>query len=150
MRFDRLEHSKRFVSNPGSRFKKIYHGEVQENGDIELIFDGTEDIYRKIQAEAVGTDLPSIIARATAGDPTAFRNGTGFYGDIVDMPKTYAEVLNTVNNAQREFDKLPIEIKAKFENSFEKWFATLGTKDWYDKHGIQPVVEKTVKEDKEE
>ena len=150
MKFDRLEHSKKFVSNPGNRFKKIFHGEVQENGDIELVFDGTEDVYRKIQAEAVVTDLPSIIARATAGDPTAFRKGNGFFGDIVDMPKTYAEVLNTVNNAQREFDKLPLEIKSKFENSFEKWFATLGTKEWYDKHGIGKEVEKPVVEEKTE
>lgn len=141
MKFDRLEHSKKFVSNPGKRFREKFHAVYNEKGDIELVSDGFEDVKKRMRADAEGTDLPSIIARATAGDPTAFRKDKGFYGDIVDMPKTYAEVLNTVNAGREKFDSLPIEIKEKFGNSFEKWFATFGTDEWLYNHGIVKEVE---------
>lgn len=151
MKFDRLAHSLKFVSKAGNRFRPKYHGVVQENGDIELVFDGYEDTKKRMEADAVGTDLPSIIARATAGDPTAWRQDKGFFGDVVGMPKTYAEILNTVNDAHNKFDSLPLEVRQKFDSNFEKWFATMGTDAWYDAHGIERVVkEKPVEEVKEE
>lgn len=150
MKFNRLNHSLKFVSNSGSRFRKLYHGVVQENGDIELVYDGVEDVKKKMEMDAVGTDLPTIIARATAGDPTAFRKDSGFFGDVVGMPKTYAEILNTVNDARTKFEKLPLDVRQKFDSSFEKWFATMGTESWYNAHGLkkqvvnkEPVEEKT-------
>ena len=119
-KFDRLKHSLQFVSNPGERFRKIYKGVLQEDGSIELVEDHVEDIWKDIQIEGVGASLPEIIARATAGDPTAFRQGEGFYGDIVDMPKTYAEILNTVNDGKAAFEKMGfyISIHSDFTSSF--------------------------------
>lgn len=144
MKFDRLKHSLKFVTNPGSRFKEQFHGVVRDDGRIELVSDGFIDIQKEIDQEAVGTSVPEIIARVTAGDPTAFRE-PGFYADIVGMPKTYAEILNTVNDAKRKFELLPVEIRDKFHSSFEEWFATFGTEKWLDgmeltsKHLEKPV-----------
>lgn len=148
MKFDRLKHSLKFVSNPGNRFRAMYHGVVQENGDITLVLDGYEDVKKRMTADAVGTDLPSIIARATAGDPTAWRQDKGFFGDIVGMPKTYAEILNTVNDAKAKFESLPLEVRQSFDSNFEKWFATMGSEDWYLKHGFEKKSE--VKEEVKE
>ena len=139
MKFDKLEHSKRFVSNPGERMKPVYHGEVQEDGSIELVLDGYEDVYKSIQVDAEGCDVPTIVARAIAGDPTAFRKDSGFYADVVDMPKTYAEILNTVNAGRNEFEKLPLDLREKFDFSFEKWFATIGNKEWYENMGLNTL-----------
>lgn len=138
MKFDKLKHSLQFVSNPGSRFRDKYHGEVREDGSIELVFDGQEDVVKRIQADAIGADIPSIVARATAGDPTAFRHDSGFYGDVVGMPKTYAEILNTVNDGKAKFESLPVDVREKFDFSFEKWFATLGQKEWFESMGMIP------------
>lgn len=142
MKFDRLKHSLQFVSNAGSRFRPIYHGEVQDDGSIKLVYDGEEDVVKRIQADAVGADIPSIVARATAGDPTAFRKDVGFYGDVVGMPNTYAEILNTVNDGKAKFESLPVDVREKFDFSFEKWFATLGQKAWFENMGMMPEVEK--------
>lgn len=147
MIFDRKKHSLMFVSNSGKRFKKRYKGVIQDDGSIELVEDGVDDIWKDIQIEGVGATLPEIVARATAGDPTAFRQGNGFYGDIVDMPKTYAEILNTVNDGKSAFEKMPLEVRQKFSFSFEEWFATYGSKDWFNKMGF---VEKAVENIKEE
>lgn len=143
---DRLKHSLEFISNPGSRFKEEFHGVVQEDGSIELVSDGMIDWYKEIQADAVGCSVPEIVARAIQGDPTAFRKGEGFYGDITEMPKTYAEVLNLVNDGKSQFEKLPLEVREKFDFSFEKWFATLGKNDWFEKMGInnEPIIEENV------
>lgn len=151
-KFDPVKHSRKFISNSGDRFKKKYKGVVQEDGSIELVEDGVEDIWKDIQIEGVGASLPEIIARATAGDPTAFRSGEGFYGDIVDMPKTYAEILNTVNDGKAAFEKMPVEIRRKFNFSFEEWFATYGTENWFSNMGysnpgnnVKPELKEEVK-----
>lgn len=152
MKFDRLEHSKLFVNNSGSRFREKFHGVVKEDGHIELVSDGFEDVKEKMRADAVGTTLPEIIARATAGDPTAFRHDQGWFGDVVGMPKTYAEVLNLVNDGRERFESLPVDVREKFDFDFNKWFATMGTNDWLDKHGLNRQPEKVaepVKETKE-
>lgn len=41
------------------------------------------------------------------------------------MPKTYAEMLNTLISAENQFNSLPLEERAKFDHSFEKWLAAL-------------------------
>lgn len=149
IKFDRLEHSKQFVSDPGSRFREKFHGVVQEDGRIELVSDGFEDVKERMRADAVGTTLPEIIARATAGDPTAFRKDIGWFGDVVGMPKTYADILNLVNDGRDRFESLPLEVREKFDFDFNKWFATMGTNDWYDKHGLNKKPEKVVEPVKE-
>lgn len=152
MKFNRLEHSKKFVSNPGSRFREKFHGVVKEDGHIELVSDGFEDVKEKMRADAVGSSLPEIIARATAGDPTAFRKDVGWFGDVVGMPKTYAEVLNLVNDGREKFESLPVDVREKFDFDFNKWFATMGTNDWFEKHGLNSKSDKvseTVEEIKE-
>lgn len=135
-KFDKLKHSLKFVSCPGNRFKTIYKGVVQDDGSIELVVDKVEDTWKNIQIEAVGASLPEIIARATAGDPTAFRQGEPFYGDVVDMPKTYAEILNTVNDGKAAFEKMPVDVRRNFNFSFEEWFATYGSDSWFSNMGF--------------
>ena len=47
--------------------------------------------------------------------------------------------------AQREkFEALPIEIKQKFDNSFEVWASMAGTGEWAEKMGVtqKPKEEK--------
>lgn len=130
------ERSALFSCSSGSRFKKEYHGEVQADGSILLVEDRVLDTQELIEKDAIGADLPSIIQRALSGDVSVFRSDEGFYGDITNLPTSYAEVLNTVNNAKREFYNLPIEVREKFDSDFEKWFATTGSDDWLSKMGF--------------
>lgn len=130
------ERSELFSCSSGSRFKKEYHGEVQADGSILLVEDRVIDTQELIDKDAIGADLPSIIQRALTGDISVFRSDEGFYADITNLPSSYAEVLNTVNEAKREFYNLPIEVREKFDSDFEKWFATTGSDDWLSKMGF--------------
>lgn len=133
----------KFVTAAGQRFKKEYVGELNEDGSIYLRETGVIDTQKMIEADAVGSSVPEIIARALAGDVSVVRND-GFYGDITQMPSTYAEILNTVNAAHRAFDELDVDIKSKFAFNFEQWFATMNTEEWYGKMNMMP---QSVKED---
>lgn len=133
---ERLKHSLKFVSNPGKRFKEEFHGVFGEDGYITLVSDGFTDTQKLIEADAVGSDVKSLIAKALAGDVSVFRADAPFYADVANMPKTYAQILNIVRDAHAEFDKLPLNIRQNFNNDFEAWFATLGTEDWFKRSGV--------------
>lgn len=149
---DRLEHSKKFVSNPGKRFKEEFHGVLGEDGYITLVSDGFTDTQKMIDADAVGSDVKSLIAKALAGDMSVFRADAPFYADVANMPKSYAQILNIVRDAHAEFDKLPLDIRNQFNNDFEMWFATLGTDEWFKRCGVdltqsnEPASDGEVKE----
>lgn len=133
-------------TNAGKRFREKFHGVVQPDGRIELVSDGFEDTQKMIEADAVGASLPEIIARALRGDVSVFRD-EGFYCDVTQMPNTYAEILNSVNRGKEIFEKLDIETKRKFDNNFEKWFATMNSKEWFDNMGMLKKVEEPVVEE---
>lgn len=136
------------ASNPGNRFREKFHGVVQPDGRIELVSDGFEDTQKMIEADAVGASLPEIIARALRGDVSVFRD-EGFYGDVTQMPTTYAEILNSVNRGKEIFDKLDIETKRKFDHNFEKWFATMNSKEWFDNMGMLKKAEEPIEKESE-
>lgn len=55
-----------------------------------------------------------------------------------------AEALNMVLDAEREFNQMPVEIKAKFDHDYKKYIATAGTHEWLDKLGFSKVSEQAV------
>lgn len=113
------------VSNPGSRKHKLYHAKYDKAGVLELVCDGEEDIYELIQSHADSCDIHSIIARYSNGDASALSAKQGVFADFSDAPRTLADVLNCVNDAQRIFDSLPVDERAKFDHSLAKWLAAL-------------------------
>lgn len=134
------DRSFKFVSNPGSPEKPIYHGKVLPSGEIELVYDGVENIQEYIDSFEQETNIENIITRVNNGEIDLLHSAAGAYVDTVGMPKTYAEILQTVIDGQRTFDMLPIEIKEKFGNDFNQWFAQMGNDDFMIKSGfVKPV-----------
>lgn len=146
-----------FVSNPGSPEKPIYHGKVLPSGEIELVYDGVENIQEYIDSFEQETNIENIITRVNNGEIDLLHSAAGAYMDTVGMPKTYAEILQTVIDGQRTFEMLPIEIKEKFGNDFNQWFAQMGNDDFMEKSGFikkkdpdpEPAVDTFVKKDGE-
>lgn len=145
--------SNKFISNPGSPLKEKYHGKVMENGEIELVFDGYEDLQAYIDSFEEETNIENIITRVNNGEIDLLNTVAGAYIDTVGMPKTYAEVLQTVIDGQKVFEALPVDIKARFDNDFNKWFAQMGDNDFMEKSGfikqadadLEPVKDSNVK-----
>lgn len=120
--FDR----ERVRSNIGSSEKVLYRAQVDKHGTVELIEAGKENLYEFIQSHRDGVDIHVLLQRFQNGDVSVFSRVQGTYGDFTQVPKTYADMLNIVIAGEQYFNALPVEERAKFGHSFEKFIASMG------------------------
>lgn len=120
----------RIFQNPGSPVKVTYAPQYDKNGVLELVVSGQENLYDYIQSFAESCDIHVLLARYNDGDESILSRVQGFYGDVTDMPKTYAEVLNSVIAGENAFMKLPVEVRAEFNHSFAEWMAAMDQPDF--------------------
>ncbi len=135
----------RIRTYPGNPIKQLYVGSYNERGQVELKEDGTEDIYAFIQSFAESTDIHAILRRYQNGEVDVLEKVQGFYGDITEMPKTYAEALQRIADSEKVFWSLPVDVRAKFGHSFSEFLAASNDNDFLDRLGVksneQPAVE---------
>lgn len=128
----------RIESNPGNPIKQLYAGSYNEQGQVELKEDGSEDLYAYIQSFAESTDIHSILQRYENGEVDVLEKVQGFYGDITEMPKTYAEALQRISDSEKVFMSLPVEVRAKFGHSFSQFLAASQEADFLERLGVKP------------
>lgn len=127
----------RFYSDPGSRERNDYQIKIDKKGHKVLEKTGSHDIYQDIQSYAEEVKIENILARAAAGDVAALNQRTGFYADITDTPKNLAEAQNNILKLSNYFDSLPAEIRAKFDNSKERFVHLYGSEEFLDLMGFK-------------
>lgn len=115
----------RVVKEPGNSDHVIYSSRITEDGTVELVPSGVEDTYAMIQSHKDSVDIHQILARYKNGDETALQRVQGVFADVTRMPTTFAELLNTVLQGRDYFEGLPVETRAKFDHSFEKFMASM-------------------------
>lgn len=143
---ERIIHCKKFISNPGNPLKPVRHGELMPDGSIKLVTDRIEDTDAVIQSYAPSTMIDNIMARISAGQTELLNQKSGFFMDTVGLPETYADVLNLVIKGQEVFEKLPVEVKQKFDNDFNKWFVAMDKAEWFEKMGLVSPIGETATE----
>lgn len=129
----------RIMTLPGNPIKQLYTGSYNERGQVELKEDGTEDLYAFIQSFAESTDIHAIMKRYQNGEVDVLEKVQGFYGDITDMPHTYAEALQRIADSEKVFMSLPVDVRAKFGHSFSEFLAASQEEDFLDRLGVTPV-----------
>lgn len=115
----------RQISNPGSEVHVIYAPHFDDTGHYELVESGKINIYDEIQSHADSVDIHILLKRYAEGDAEALSRAQGAFLDVTGMPKTYAEMLNVLNDANQIFLQLPLEERAKYDHSFEVWLSSL-------------------------
>lgn len=129
----------RHTSLTGNGHEPEYEYKVTDEGR-ELVKTGETDIYALIQSRLDETKIENIIKRATY-DPNALGKqdwqASETMTDISDAPTNYHEWYGRIKDAEAEFDKLPVEVKNKWENNVEKYIMTYGTEEWADKMGLR-------------
>lgn len=128
----------RVKSHPGNPIKQLYSGSYNERGQIELKEDGTEDLYAFIQSFAESTDIHAILRRYQNGEVDVLEKVQGFYGDVTEMPRTYAEALQRIADSEKVFMSLPVDVRAKFGHSFSEFLAASQDADFLDRLGVKP------------
>lgn len=123
----------RFYCASGDTLVPVYAPKVKADGSIEVVASGYEDLNAFIQSFKESTDIAFILAKLANGDTSVLHQKQGMYGDFTKMPQTFAEVLQFQIDAGRAFDRLPVDIKQKFDNDVNKFCATAGEQAWFEK-----------------
>lgn len=134
--------SDHFRAPVGSKIEIRHRAKMKTDGKRILIPDQEYPIYEIIQAHREETEIERIVKRATEGDISVLNAMNGVYADITDAPSSLAEAQALIIDAKNEFEKMPTEIKEKFNNNSEEYVAEMGTKQWLDKMGITAELEK--------
>lgn len=115
----------RVFQNPGDSEHVLYSSRLADDGSVELVRSGSEDLYAMIQSHRDSVDIHVLLARYSNGDVDALSRVQGVYADVTQMPSTYAELLNTLIVAENQFNSLPVEVREKFDQSFEKYMVSM-------------------------
>lgn len=129
----------RVLQEPGSQVKTLYGPVFDKQGHMSLEEIGHENIYDYIQSHADSVDIHVILKQFEAGDPSVLSRVQGAYGDFTQMPKTFAEALNTMIAAEQYFNSLPVETRAQFGHNFNQFIASMDAPDFTSRMGIDPI-----------
>lgn len=140
----------KFFSNPGDPIHVLYSPKVDDNGNIDLVVAGKENIPEIVNSYAESTDIQYILSRAAQGDLSGLTQNPGIYGDFTSVPKTYAEFLQLQIDANGLFYKLPQDVRDKFNNDPSQFLAQSGTEEWQKKLGDVLPLEYRYKEPQKE
>lgn len=110
----------------GNRFHDTYSISLDTSGRRFLKKKGCIDVYAEIQSHADSVDIHKIIDRFNNGDLSVLDNGTGYYCDITQMPKTYAEMIQRLQDAESYFRSLPVDVRAKFNHDVSQFLSSAG------------------------
>lgn len=128
--YSRLNPAPVIETPAGSKEATTYQTQIDENGHKVTVPIGKTNVYDRIQSSLEETKIENIIRRFTEGDISAFRQGEPLYADMTEAPKTLMEAQNMIIRITDEFNNLPVEVRAKFDHSPEKYVALYGGEQW--------------------
>lgn len=129
-RFNRIPDPKEYFSDPGDRYRIVYHRIINADGVYEIVEKERINVSELVNSYKESTDISYILAKLKAGDTSMLNSNPGVYMDTTKFPKTYAEALQLVINSREAYDTLSQDVKNKFGNDFNKWFSTTGSAEW--------------------
>lgn len=118
------ESPERVFSNPGDTHRIIYSGKYNDEGLIEIEEVGKEDIQAYIESFAESVDIDNIIARYTQGETDVLGKMQGIYMDTSRIDKNFADLVNKMNSAEEEFEKLPSYVKEMYGNDYVRFICS--------------------------
>lgn len=131
--FAKVSNPNDFVSCSGDLFHVNYTSIVNADGTIELVESGKDNIRDYINSFREQTDISFILRQIELGNTDVLNDKQPMYGDFTQMPKSYAEALQLVMDAENRFMELPVDIRNRFDNDFKQWFAQAGSDPWFEK-----------------
>lgn len=145
---------KRTATEAGTELRRTFKWRMNnETGKKELIEDEIINRQEEIDSYKDECDIQNIIKRASF-DPTLWEKynydlGSGEITDITGMPGNLAEAQQLMIDVEQNWDKLPREIKSKFNNDFDLFIHTFGTIEWASAMGLTKEREELKKAESE-
>lgn len=129
--YTQFERTPRTSTPAGSIYLDEYQEEIKD-GVRSLTKIGEKNTDELIQMDLESTKIQNILNKALNGDFSDLKAREGSYVDATTMPKSLMEAQNLVIRMKTEFDKMPTEVKNKFNNSADKYVELMGTKEFND------------------
>lgn len=120
-------------TSSGSGIEPVYSLVLDDKGVETVQQTGQRDIYSEIQSFRESTELSVLLQRYAQGDVTALNQKVGTFMDLVDMPKTYAELFQRARDAEITFMQLPADLKEIFNGSYTEFWSQMGTPEFQKK-----------------
>lgn len=136
-------------SKVGNRMKPIYSSRYDDNGRIVVEKIGEDDLYDRIQSFKDECDINVIIKRYQMGDVAALNKAQGIYVDATAAPDNIADLLNKLNKAEYDFDRLPAEVKQRYGNDFVNFIMNYDPMELVQKVNEQTLIKEEVKDESE-
>nr|DAW87407.1 MAG TPA: Scaffold protein [Microviridae sp.] len=127
------------ATEAGETVRRTYLWELNEKGEKVLTLEQVIDQQAEIDSYMEETKLENIIRRASIDPDLAARlmpDMGGGLQDATNMPENLMELQNIMLQAEQIWNKIPKEIKLKFDNDVDKFVASFGTIDWAKNLGI--------------
>lgn len=122
----------KFVSDPGSRYRPIYTSEIKDDGTIELVQTGVEDLQEIYNSQRDTCEVSVLVQKYLNGDESALQRGNPVFLDLLGAPQSLMEAYQLQHRAEQAFASLPVEIREKFDQDFGKFLAGAGTPEWFE------------------
>ena len=122
----------KYVSDPGSRYRPIYTSEIMDDGTIELVQTGVEDLQEIYNSQRDTCEVSVLVQRYLAGDESALQRANPMFLDLLGAPQSLMEAYQIQHRAEQAFASLPVAIREKFDQDFGKFLAGAGTPEWYE------------------
>lgn len=131
--FNQWNPPKRIPTPPGDKYLEIFQEEITKDGKKELVCIGKTNIWDKIQEGKEKTEIQNVLQAVAMGDLSVLKSQEPIYIDATTMPKTLMESNNIVLKAKQEFEKLPKEVREKFDFSADLYVSEMGTEKFFEK-----------------
>lgn len=119
-------------TDSGSGIKIEYQLRIVD-GKRKLVEVGKTSLYDYIQSHADSVDIHKILERCSMENDYSYLNRMpSDFMDVTDMPRNLAEAYSAVQDAKNYFNRMPIDIKKEYNNSFGEFITDLGTKHFND------------------
>ena len=113
--------------NPGSPVKIEYQLRIVD-GYKTLVETGKTSLYDYIQSHADSVDIHKILERCAMMDDYSLLNRMpAQFMDVSAMPTNLAEAYAMVQDAENFFDRMPTDIKERYDNNFIQFIQDLGS-----------------------
>lgn len=117
----------------GDPIRVTFEPFYNDHGVLDLKESGKVNQYLEIQSHADSVDINLLLSRFNSGETDVLNQVQGFYSDVSGMPKSYADLLNTMIAGENSFMKLPLDVRAKFNHSFAQFISEFGTPSFEEK-----------------
>ena len=126
-----LSPHERIYTPSGTKEEDVWEMIVDEKGRETFAITGKVNIYETTQAFKDSVDLGKIIEKVTlTGDMNILNQRKTEYLDITEMPDNIIEAHSQLENAKRTFEKMPLEIRNKYDHDFSKYLEDMGSEEW--------------------